>query len=757
MMKSTLVLLALSVTACGGTAPAPRAATAPAKVATPAPKQRPDPERARLIAALHAVPPPGPVLGALDDRAHADLERAVRALSAEQKNTIVRGGGAAAAAQPLVYLALGGDAPAAYFALATRHAGAAELVRMRKASGENKLDDLARVASELRRRAAAEWLRDRAVDVASPGLDAELCDAIDRVASALGRLELRRRAREMAAKLDGSAEHELAVARAAAWQLDVGAARAALSAARVQHADAGAARAVERLIGKARVARDALNHKKLGVAESVRAARALIALEQPARAAALLAPERGAVRSNLALAAALALATTARDACAGMAATLSESEICAAARPGDARVTRAADWLDAAWKSGGGRDDRAIETWLGMNYFLPWAFDLPSGDQQRDQNDFRSRARAFSAAARDAATASHTFDGLVLFLDTISAGFEASTQKKPGARTSLKPAERSNLERRAIELAKRSPGNRFAQAGLLGVAALLAQDEDVEPLLGALPAEVDATLRRPRVELEAWSVLAHGAGSPNVDRVRSGLANLVDEDVPRSLKRAEDVLLMAEFDAALTHLPKAYAVLAQISGQLTGNGVPPDLRWRASVDLAGSLARAGKVGKAKQVLAELLAPKTPRPPKGDRDVVVLARCYAVVLDALGADGKQRAKALAELEQLGKSSDVASGSVWRMMWQRELEYQVKKAQCGARKACLAHAARRRRPSVKWIDATDGAEQGRIARFGVASMGTLKMSFSFTRTGKLDPEVGVDLELPAVQFPPIASKR
>ncbi len=750
---SGLLLLLVGLGACGG-AP-PRVAKAPVaqKQAAASPPKSATPE-SRLLAALHSVKPRGPVLGALDTRAHADLDALVKQVTPEQRSQIMRAGSPFASARPLLFLALGGDSPDAYLALATTSRGADELVGMRRRSGSSDLGDLVKVSAELSRRAAAEWLRDRSVDVASRRtLTKGLCDAIDAAAATLDRLDVRRRAREMAEKLDPSARRALAVARVAAWQLDGAAGHAALSRARTRGAAKEQLETAGHLLDEAALVNQQTG--KLDVQATVKVSRALLDLHHPERVDALVAPHRGEAGSQLGLASVVALATLGNGMCLGAYGGAGNALLCATAWHDSPGTAKTLQLLDSAWKSGKGRDDAAIQTWLGMDYVLPWVYetlrDSVAGAADAKAH-LESRLSAAQQAAKEAAAASHTFDGLALFVDASAAGLTAAKRHEAGKRVHLVQSVRKDLERRATELAKRSPGERFTQAAVLQVAGILSQEQDIGSLLSVLPDPVEPAYRHVRAVLEAWNAAVHGAQA--ADKARGLLAASLLRTSPHSLVRAKTVLLMAELDAALTHSPRAESVLAQVAAQLDSDATPPALRLQAGIDRAGALSRGGKTADAEKVLEKLLASGIPKGSGDAHDLALVAKTYLVVLRARGAKGDELRKYADQLARKSKKSvDVSSRvELWRDMWRRELVYQAKKQQCGALKVCLARAAKQRRIPPAEIESRIGPEPARILRSGTLTLGTLDIQLNFSRARGIEPQVSFSPRLLAVEMPP-----
>ncbi len=694
------------------------------------------------------------MLGGLDAQARADLDALVKQVTPEQRSQITQSGSPFAVERPLLFLALGGESPDAYYALATAGRGADELAGMRRRNGKSDMDDLVHVAAEVSRRAATQWLRDRAVDVANPhGLTPELCDQIDAVAITLNRLDIRRRAREMAQKLDPSAERELRLARAAAWQLDVAAARAALAGARAHGADSDSATGVEHLIDEAALVQS-VKGTKPGLDTSVKAARALLDLYHADQVEALVAPYRAQAGSHLGLASVIALASTGNGMCMGVPDGAGNALLCATAWHASKRIADVVQLLDSAWKSGKGRDDPAIQTWLGMGYVLPWVYGTirDAGSSAPDAKaHFKTRLVAAQNAVKEASAASHTFDGLVLFVDASAAGLTASERQKAGERVHLEKSVREDLERRATELGKRSGGQRFTQAAVLAVAGMLSQEQDIGPLLGLLPDPVVPGYRRVRAVLEAWNAVAHGAAE--AEKGRRLLADLIPTTQPHSLERAKTVLLMAELDAALTHAPRAYNVLAQVAGQLTNAQTPAELRLQAGIDRAGVLSRASRSADAEKLLSDLLEPGIPPGTGDDHDLALMAKAYLLVLRARETKGDERKQYVDKLSHVLDDAGHVSAriSLWRDMWQRELAYQMKKDQCGGLKVCLARAAKERSVPQAELEAAMGPQALRILRSGTLTIGSLNIQFNFSREAGLAPKVEFEPRLLAAELP------
>ncbi len=750
-----LPLCAIVIAACGSAPPrhpeAPKSVASADKPAAP----RPRTPRDRLAAALRGVVPDGPVIGALTPALRAQFDAMVKRLDPAQVAELTRHDGPVAIERPLLHLAAGGDSPSALLALATTSHGADELVAMRRGAGDPKIDDLPAVVASVARHAAKQWLHDTAADVSADGkIPADLCDAIDRAAATLELFDVERLAREVAADIENTPDRQLAVANVAAWQLDPDAAASALSAAKKldEHDTLGARAArTARWVDLARLAHDAKG-KKLDLDHAVDVAWALLELHREDEALAVLAPFGAQAEHNLRLAAARALASAGGGICPGLSGGAANAVVCAVAWNADASVKQNIAILGKAWDSKQARDDRSIETWIGYSYVVPWIYSTVQQAASREEAEraFRGRLQALERGAKDASAASHAFDGLLLFTDTLGAGFEAAGKRKPNERVKLPVPVQTELARRAEELGARSPAQRFTQAGVLGVAAMLAQERDVLPLIKLLPDALPHDLAVPRGELRLWAAVANRRAD-EAERARSEIAaELPSIDDP--MTRSRLVLTLAEANAALTHSERAYAVLAQVSAQLIDPRVPAELKLRAAVDDAGALARAGKEKDAEGILEQVTTTtQVPNDSSTEHDLATIAKGYLLVLRGRAAAGDERKDYRDKLSHLtdGAASAIpASITLWRDLWVAELDRLARAERCGAMK-CAGAAPKL---DAARIDAAIGPESGRIVRDGTLAAGTVRLWFDFSGTRGLRAVVVLEPRLLAVEFPP-----
>jgi hypothetical protein len=736
-------------------------AAAPPAVSSGKPQQKPPtgapanlaPAALRLHAGLTGVSDPGSVLDALSPQARSELDTLIGRLSDAERTELAGDAGPLAGERPVLHLVSGGASDAALLSIAATSRGADDLVLARRAAGKADMADLVAVARELARRAGARWLRSRAADLGSKAFTPELCDAIDRVAASLGRVDLQRSAREAGVELDASAARHLAVARAAAFDLDGKAARRSLSAAAAAKppGDGQVVAETEALVVLAERAKNDVAAKD--VEASVERARALLRLQRPKDAARLLEPLSARARTHLGLAATSALASVEGSICPGLPAAIGNVTLCAAAWSTDPRVKSATELTNGAWKAGEGRDPTAVETHLGIAFVVPWIYAALAGGGAGAPAAFAERLEGMRQATRGASKISPRFEGLALFVDGLSVGFEAAAKREPGKAIQIPDAAQEELVRRAEKLGRSSASERYTQSGVLAVAALLAQERDVLPLVELLPEQLRVQDRLARAALRTWASAARGR--PEIaEKARSELTALMPDAARLGIDRAELVLLIAEGDAALAGDERAYAVLAQVARQLTGDGVPAALRLRAALDAAGSLARHGKHTEAIGLLEKAASLPIAGGASTESDLATLARGYLIVLHARDARAAEREEYRSKLTGLfeGDSQNApASIRLWRDLWQKDLEYRAAEERCGALKVCLARAEAVRAVPETAIRARVGAEAAELVKRGTLAAGTLRLSFNFSAEAGLEPIVALEPRLLAVEFP------
>jgi hypothetical protein len=672
---------------------------------------------------MHAVPDPGEPLAALPAPVRAEVDAPLTLLTPPQRLAIAARAGDAAGREPLLHLAAGGEDPEAYFALAAG-AAAVELWAVHLASRRAEAADVVRGARELARRAAARFVRDRVIAVATertfvPGL----CDQIGRAAVTLDDEPLLFEALRAAAELDRSAPRLLALCEAAARQLRVSDARAALDAARaLAPDDPGLAEASDALDLAHRVR--ARRGEPQGLSERLAGARALCRLGRFADADRLLEPVAQQADRHLGLATVLALARLGGSTCPGAPPGSAPDALCAAAWTTDPRVAPALALLERAWQSEQGRDAAAVEVYLGLVEVIAAGYRAQRPTPAALAERFRSLQRSVQSGVQ----AAPELAGLELTVDASLAGFDAMTVRQPGMRPRVPDPILDQLSQRAAALAERMPADRFVQAAVLEVLGLMTQERDILPLLGHLPERLPSRYGKTRALLRLWSAVARQRADV-AEQARSELLSVMVGQGEGSLERARAVLAMAESEAALAGQAASYAKLERVAGQLVAADVPPELRLRAAIDQAGCLARAGRRESAGALLATVLGSIDPG---AVRELSAVADGYRQVLRARGAPAAER-RAIADALERAPAEGVPPGAViWLAAWVRAL--------------------RGERPlGVAEIESRVGPEAARLQRARVLSTGSVLLRFAFSGETGLAVDISFDPLFLAVEYP------
>jgi len=753
MRRHRLLPLAFALLGACAAQPTPVHSPAPKKVADEKPK---DP-RQRLLEALRAIPRGDSPLSALGGPVRRELEAFVGKLSEAERAALAKADGPFARERPLLHWAAGGTSDEATYRLATGPRLAQDLTTMRAASGRRDVADLLPALQKVTRVAAARWLHDHAVDLAEPDeVTLALLDRIDGVAESMERWDLVQLARELASRKDAdSADRFAALARARARQLDADGSRNALS--RAQSIGAGnekqAARIERASTAVAAAASVAQLARASDTASRLSLARAYLDLGRAEDAAQSLAPDRSAATGNLALAAALAEADLGGTLCPGLPSGVGNTLFCATAWTRDPHVASSVKTLEAAWKSGAGRDDRAVESYLAVVHIAPWMYGAATGGDGNSaealQQKFLERLESMRKAAEEAAAQSPHFRGAVLFADTIGVGFRAATSK--GARLDSK--DRKDLQNRAAALAEQRPNDALAQAGVLAVAALSFRDDDVEPLLAKLPAKVASANFLACQVMRLW--VAASKQKADLARSASGeIAALLPELASDELERARLVLLLAESSVALEGNERSHQVLEQVSKPLTGEEVPLELRLRAAIDYAGMRSRAGEPNQGADLL-ERVVTNASVTQSDEKSLGLIAGSYLYVLRARAAskpaeraDYRDKLAAM-EHEPIGQNMPDAT-RLWRALWLKQLDFLVDADRCQKRRPCLEKARRKLGDPGAVPDVFAGTEVAKLVRRGVLPGGSLSLTFAFGNSG-LEALVTVTPALLAVESP------
>jgi hypothetical protein len=706
--------------------------------------------RERLVAELRQIEPPKALLDGLSKAARADLDQLLEALSEDERKQLAAASGPWPKLRPLLHLAAGGSSADALYELASSGRAGDELVMARQQAGGTSFGDLVASAGAVVERAARRWLRDRAAETATPSV----CDQIDRAAAVLDRVALRRRARELAAELEPTSARHAAVATAAAWELDLEAARRAMASARSaasQDSDRMRLSAVENALAAAALSQ-AARGKTLRSTEALAAARANLRLGRRADAKRLIAPHARLEPSHLGVASVRMMAETPNIICPGLPTGAASPRLCALSWSEDRRVRDGLMRIERAWSSGGGRDEEAIGSYLGLAHFVPWVYGtyLAGSGLAGGSAAFSERIERVRGPLRAAVGVSSAFEGIVLFVDTLAALFEAGARRKPGERVHLSEKVQNELMQRAGQLAKTLPDHRYSQAGILAVATAMTQERDVAPIIALLPPRVDHSYAVPREVLRLWTAVA-SRDLQRLEQASGALAQLLSA-TPSALDSARLVLLMAEARAAALGTQHEHDVLAKIGAQLMSEDLPTELRLRSALDRAGALARSGNQTQAEATLERVLTNLSVTPGSSEADLSSTARAYLLVLRARVARGDQRSefrRKLAELDA-GIPGLPASLLAWRDLWLDEIDRLEAGEKCGATKACRARAAKSRLDERALVTRV-GPISAQVMRAGVLAAGSMHLSFAFSVEDGLSPIVVFEPRLLAVELP------
>ncbi|HWZ90989.1 MAG TPA: hypothetical protein VNW92_19140 [Polyangiaceae bacterium] len=748
-LRSALAALSCAVLACAGRPAATDAPATPARVTRGAPASA----RERLAQALRSIPRPLPVLDALPEDARKRLAARLAGLDAERKLSVHNDDSPLVESLPLLHLASGGTSPRALFALATTSAGAEELSGLlgveHDAAALTPAAARVAIVRELARRAALDFLRDRAADVLVKDKGAALvCRLVARVALGVGRRDVVLMARELLVEAEPSSENRLEFAAELARSADPERAEQALAeASRDQQHPPHPAElaAVQQAIGAARFV--AAQPAPSDVPGKLALARAWLHLGRMTEARALLEPEAGTAKSHLGLAAALAETLVEQPSCPELPPDVGTAPLCAESFLTSERVEAANALLEAAWKSAAGRDDEAIEVYAALAHIIPWmhrtAFAL--SHTSLSPVEARERVAALHAKIQEIVAAAPRLAGLALFVETLRSGVTASDAARFG------DADAQALVARALGLAA-SDSSRFAQAGVLAVAAALSHQRDISPLVDAVPLEQTVSaLRVPRAALGVWVAASLGEHR-RMDSARSELAAIMSEGRGASLERARLVLSVSEADALLDGSERSYQLLSRVSGQLLQDSIPPDLAFRAVLDASGALAHGKRLDRAKEVLEGAAAAQLPADLDRAKDLLQLIRGYKLVLSVDDADAAALGPARTALSALAPGSGSESAGVWFELWTHELEARERDALCQKRKqnGCR-EASALRRVDRHALEARLGAESSAVLLRGALPGGFFDAGFRFSAEAGLEPFIVFDPSLLAIGLP------
>ena len=614
-------LAALS-SACAGSAPLPKPTALPKPhAAAPAPK----PPKDRLLVVLRAVERPAPVLELLPAAAQALLDTRLKALVPEQREQVLRG--ELSQAVPLLHLKAGGSSPVALLALATSPAATQELPLVFESSPQSNDEErrhTVQLAHDLAQRAALHFLRDRVLDVANtPAADLPpLLSAIERAGIAAERPDIVRLALETWAASGAPAEVLARFGAACAYDQDEKCFEDALNG--VPETAPEHAHLVQ--LNKA------LRTRNDG--DPIVKAWALLQLGRYADARRAIAPVESKSKTDLRVGAAIAVIAADGTACPGLQPQVGSPRLCADAVTVRTGLTTALGDMDAAWQSGGGRDAASAEAYIGLAHVVPWVTALAlASDAASLERDFTERYQALANVLRELPEQKP----LSVFAAALSAGVTAGLHMSHGERPQIDSNRRQELWFSALGVEAAAPR--------LAVSSVLAAEQ---PILQLLPKSAPSSLVAARAGLLAWEAVS--SSDPSVlESAKAALAEQLKSAPDGSTQGATAVLLLAELDALSAPGERSHRALAQISSQLIGESLPPDLALRAVLDAAGALERLGRTADALGVLSKAAEIESLPGPAGD--LLLLIRAEKLVLQWDAKKDPQRAalaKALGEL-------------------------------------------------------------------------------------------------------------
>ncbi|HEX3855445.1 MAG TPA: hypothetical protein VHW01_30995, partial [Polyangiaceae bacterium] len=474
-------------------------------------------------------------------------------------------------------------------------------------------------------------------------------------------------------------------------------------------------------------------------------ARAWLRLGRISEARAVLVPDLAIASTRLDLAAVVAETRTENPSCPGLPPDVGGARLCALAFASSRQFLEARTLLEAAWQRGAGRDDEAIEVYVALDQVLPWLYEtagyLARGALSPEQS--ATRVAALRAKIQEIAAVAPWLQGLSLFLETVHSG-------GPAASHLLGDADAKALAARALSLARDS--NRFAQAGVLSVAATLSHQQDISSLLDGLPSEqVVPALQVPRTALEAWAAVAAGT-LPRMDAARSELAAIMASAQGGSLERARLVLTVSEADAVFDPSPRSYQLLSRVAGQLLSDNIPPDLALRAVLDASGALAHGERLEQAQKILLGAASAELPPDLERAQDLLQLIRGYKLVLALRGVSPEKLPQARKDFAALASAVKGETARVWFEIWSRELEAMQADVKCAQKKAIVCREAEALRRDVRrGLDARLGAAASSVLLHGALPSGSFDAGFRFSVEDGLEPLISFDPSFLAVGLP------
>ncbi len=606
LARACWLSLAATLLACGHAAVPAK----PSALAKPIePHQKPKAPKERLLAALRGIERPGPVLDVLPRSVQTLLEARLAALTPEQREQLLSGGGdgGLAPSMPLLHLKAGGSSGHALLVLATSPAAMQEVPVAFQLLGQVSDQDRLRLvglAHDLAQRSALHFLRDRVLDVAgSPVSDLPpLLAVIERTAIAAERPDIVRLALETGVGVGAPASVLARLGAACAYELNEACVKRVVK--ELPEADGQHAKMLQ--------LEKALGSRSDG--DPIVKAWSLLHLGRYADARAALAPVASKAKTDLRIASALAVVVADGTACPGLPPGVGTPQLCAdavQARPG---LTAALADMEAAWQAKAGRDPEALQAYIGLSHVVPWVTELSSApDAATLERNFGRRYQALSSVLAELPSEKP----LAVFCSALAAGVSAGLHVSHGERPRFDTNQKQELWFAALGVEAAAPR--------LAVSSVLAADQSV---LQLLPKSAPPELVGARAGLLAWEA-ASGGDPGALESARAALAEQLMLAPRGSTESAVAVLLLAELEVAAAPSERSHGALAQIASQLIGQPLPPELALRAVLDAAGALERLGRSADALGVLTK--AAEIESLPGPGADLLTLIRAEKLVL------------------------------------------------------------------------------------------------------------------------------
>jgi hypothetical protein len=413
--------------------------------------------------------------------------------------------------------------------------------------------------------------------------------------------------------------------------------------------------------------------------------------------------------------------------------------------------------LDGVWRQEQGRDATAVEHFLGLSFVTPLMYQQDPNGATLTPQTFTQMLQALEQHAQAAKVLSPRFEALALMAEALRSAVESSLVSNGAGRPVIAAAQRANLRNKAKQLLTNPTDAAWSKAASLAVLAMSLQDDPIGAELSSLRQEVAREQRATLAAMELWTALAD-QDAQRFTELSDLLPTITQDTASSGEQRSRWLLAFAEAEVLLRPSEKASATLLALCERLGQNGVPLDLRLRATLNRAGLLARENKLVEAKQFLAAVVeqVPREAVDTAEAQEFLVAITGYLLVLR--GLEPSERDSAAQELTQLLvelRQGSAASPSVllWLGLWRGELEGQKVEQQCGKGPACRAKAKAARGISDSALRAAVGDRTGRLLKNGVLPMGGAEIDLRYSASSGLLPRVAVDVSFPVVQVPPL----